>query len=119
MAPTAFLVQKKETALKVRVALPTPSMHLAFPLANGINLRVNSSSDNLNDYISGTLTVDMNPDRNVSNAVLMADARFSNQQLFKASSVCLTNFFNTSEIVVHVCVACSSTVLCDESLLYP
>jgi hypothetical protein len=89
----------------------SPSMRLPFYLTSGINLRVNSSSENLKDYISGTLTVDINPDNTASSAVLMGNAQFSNRQLFEASSVCLTNFFNTTEIVVHVCVAYLSTVL--------
>ncbi|KAI0254058.1 hypothetical protein BJV78DRAFT_104523 [Lactifluus subvellereus] len=78
------------------------STRLAFPLVDGIRLRLNSSLDHLKDFVSGTLTVDMNPDKNVPNAVLTASARYSNRQLFKASSLCLTNLFNTTEVVVHV-----------------
>lgn len=80
-------------------------MGLAFPLADGIRLRLNSSLDNLKDFLSGNLTVDINPDENVPTAVLMASARYSNQQLVKASSLCLTNLYNTTEIVVQVCAA--------------
>jgi hypothetical protein len=89
-------------------------MFQAFPLADGINLRVNSSSNNLKGFLTGTLMVDMNPDKDVSNAVLTGNARFSNQQLFKESSVCLTNFFNTTEIVVDVCLALFAVALYDE-----
>jgi hypothetical protein len=101
-----FSSTKDNKVLKFRVALtPSLSMLQPFPLADGISLRLNSSSGNLEGYVSGTLMVDVNPDKDVSNAVLTGNARFSNQQLFKASSLCLTNFFNTTEIVIHVRVA--------------
>lgn len=78
-------------------------MHLAFPLGEGIILRTNSSSDNLKGYVSGSLIVNMNPDKNVSGIVLVASTRCSSFQLLKASSVCLTSFGNTTELMIHVC----------------
>ncbi|KAH9061340.1 hypothetical protein EDB87DRAFT_415247 [Lactarius vividus] len=59
------------------------SMRLAFPLGDRIILRTNSSSNNLTDYVSGSLRVDMNPDKN-------------------ASSVCLTSFRNTTELILRI-----------------
>jgi hypothetical protein len=84
-------------------------MHLAFPFVEGIALRLNLSSHELKGYVAGSLTVDMNPEKDVSSAVLTANARYSNSQLFKASSVCLTHFGNATEIMIHVRIACSST----------
>lgn len=78
---------------------------LPFPLLEGISLRLNSSAHESNGYISGGLTVDMNPEKNVSNVVLLATARYSNFQLIKASSVCFTQFSNTTEIMIHVRIA--------------
>ncbi|KAI0305715.1 hypothetical protein B0F90DRAFT_1700325 [Multifurca ochricompacta] len=78
------------------------SMRLAFPLGEGILLRTNSSPDNLRDYVSGSLMVDMNPDKTISGTVLVANARYSDFQLFKSSSVCLTNVENTTEILLHI-----------------
>ena len=85
-------------------------MNLAFPLAEGIALRLNLSSSELDGYVSGNLTVDMNPERTVSNAILKANARYSDLQLFNESSICLTRFRNATEIMIHVRIACSSTV---------
>jgi hypothetical protein len=84
-------------------------MHLAFPLVKGIALRLNSSSQELKGYVAGSLTVDMNPEKGVSSAVLTANARYSNLQRFKASSVCLTRFGNATEIMIHVRTDYSST----------
>ena len=78
-------------------------MRLAFPLGDGIILRTNSSSNNLTDYVSGSLSVDMNPDKNISGIVLLARTRCSSFQLLEASSVCLTSFGNTTELMIHVC----------------
>lgn len=78
------------------------SMHLAFPLGEEIILRTNPSSNNLKDYVSGSLRVDMNPDRNVPDIVLAASTRCSSLQLLKASSVCLSNFGNTTELIIHI-----------------
>jgi len=75
---------------------------LPFPLLEGIALRLNSSAHGSNGYISGSLTVDMNPEKNVSDVVLLATARYSNFQLIKASSVCFTQFSNTTEIIIHM-----------------
>ena len=83
--------------------ITAPSMRLAFPLGDGIILRTNSSSNNLKDYVSGSLSVNMNPDKNVSAVVLVANTRCSGFQLLKASSVCLTGFGNTTELMIHVC----------------
>lgn len=78
---------------------------LPFPLLEGIALRLNSNAHRSNGYISGNLMVDMNPEKNVSNVVLLATARYSNFQLIKASSVCFTQFSNTTEIMIHVRIA--------------
>ncbi|KAH9048321.1 hypothetical protein EDB84DRAFT_262948 [Lactarius hengduanensis] len=78
------------------------SMRLAFPLGDGIILRTNSSSNNLTDYVSGSLRVDMNPDKNVSGIVLVANTRSSSFQLLQASSVCLTSFRNTTELILRI-----------------
>ena len=77
-------------------------MHIAFPLAEGIALRMNSSSHELKGYVAGSLTVDMNPEENVSTAVLTANAQYSNLELLMASSVCRTQFGNATEIMIHV-----------------
>ncbi|KAH9176391.1 hypothetical protein EDB89DRAFT_1846479 [Lactarius sanguifluus] len=77
-------------------------MRLAFPLGDGIILRTNSSSNDLTDYVSGSLRVDMNPDKDVSGIVLMANTRSSSFQLLQASSVCLTNFRNTTELILRI-----------------
>jgi hypothetical protein len=84
------------------VLMGFPRMNLTFPLAEGIALRLNLSSRELKGYVSGNLTVDMNPEHNVSSAVLTASARYSNLELFKASCVCLTLFRNATEIMIHV-----------------
>ena len=86
-----------------------PRMHLTFPLGEGIALRINSSSRDLKGYLSGNLTVDMNSDESVNNTVLVANTRFSDARLIKESSVCLTQFGNTTQITVHVRIAYSST----------
>ncbi|KAH9002028.1 hypothetical protein EDB86DRAFT_2827477 [Lactarius hatsudake] len=78
------------------------SMRLAFPLGDGIILRTNSSSNNLTDYVSGSLRVDMNPDKNVSGIVLVANTRGSSFQFLQASSVCLTSFGNTTELILRI-----------------
>ncbi|KAF8274459.1 hypothetical protein EI94DRAFT_1713487 [Lactarius quietus] len=80
----------------------TAGMHLTFPLGEAIILRTNSSSNNLKDYFTGSLRVDMNPDKNVSGIVLVASTRSSSFQLLNASSVCLTNFQNTTEVMIHI-----------------
>ncbi|KAH9040689.1 hypothetical protein EDB85DRAFT_1886789 [Lactarius pseudohatsudake] len=49
-----------------------PTQRLLWP-GDGIILRTNSSSNNLTDYVSGSLRVDMNPDKNVSGIVLVAN----------------------------------------------
>ncbi|KAI9463576.1 hypothetical protein BJY52DRAFT_921658 [Lactarius psammicola] len=78
------------------------SMHLAFPLSEGIILRMNTSSNNLKGHVSGSLRVNMNPDKNVSGIVLVASPRCSSSELLKASSVCLTSFRNTTELMIHI-----------------
>src|SRR6267154_3351273 len=83
-------------------------MHLTFPLVIEIALRLNLSSEALKGYVAGSLTVDMNPDKSVSSPVFMANARSSNAQVFKASTVCLTQFRNTTEIMIRVRIAPSS-----------
>ena len=70
-------------------------MHITFPLVETISLRLNSSAHELDGYVSGSLRVDMNPEKNVSNVVLMANARYSNSQFVKGSSMCLTRVGNT------------------------
>jgi len=77
-------------------------MHLTFPLVNEIALRLNLSSEELKGYVAGSLTVDMNPDKSVSSPVFTANARSSNDQVFKASTVCLTHFRNTTEVMIRV-----------------
>jgi hypothetical protein len=79
-----------------------PRMHLTFPLVNEIALRLNLSSEELKGYVSGSLTVDMNPDKSESSPVLTANARSSNAQVFNASTICLTNFGNTTEMMLRV-----------------
>jgi len=78
------------------------SMRLTFPLGDAIILRTNSSSNNLKDYVSGNLRVDMNPDKNASGIVLVASTRCSSFQLLNASSVCLTSFQNVTEVMIQV-----------------
>jgi hypothetical protein len=85
-----------------------PRMHLTFPLVNEIALRLNLSSDALKGYVAGSLTVDMNPDKSVSSPVFTANARSSNARVFEASTVCLTHFRNTTEIMIRVRIAPSS-----------
>jgi hypothetical protein len=80
----------------------TTSMHLTFPLGKAIILRTNLSLNNLTDYVSGSLRVDINPDKNVSGVVLVASTRCSSFQLLNASSVCLTSFRNTTEVMIHI-----------------
>lgn len=77
-------------------------MHIAFPLVETIALGLNSSAHDSDSYVSGSLRVDMNPEKNVSNAVLIANARYSNSQLVEGSSVCLTHFGNTTQLMIHV-----------------
>lgn len=77
-------------------------MHIAFPLVENIALRLNSSAHELDDYVSGSLRVDMNPERNVSNVVLMANARYSNPRLVEGSSVCLTYLNDTTQLMIQV-----------------
>ena len=91
-------------------SIPTiSSMHLTFPLVNEIALRLNLSSEALKGYVAGSLTVDMNPDKSVSSPVFAANAQSSNAQVFKESTVCLlTQFKNTSEIMIRVRIAPSS-----------
>jgi hypothetical protein len=83
-------------------------MYLTVPLVNEIALRLNLTSEELKGYVAGSLTVDMNPDKSVSGPVFMANARSSNAQVFKASTVCLTRFRNTTEIMIRVRIASSS-----------
>jgi hypothetical protein len=85
-----------------------PRMHLTFPLVNEIALRLNLSSAELKGYVVGSLTVDINPDKSVSLPVFTANARSSNAQVFKTSAVCLTQFRNTTEIMIRVRIAPSS-----------
>lgn len=77
-------------------------MHLTFPPGEAVILRVNSTLSSLRGYDSGNLRVDMNPDKTVSGIVLVASARCSNFQLLNASSVCLTSFRNTTEVMIQV-----------------
>lgn len=79
-----------------------PRMHLTFPLVDEIALRINLSSQELKGYVAGSLTVDMNPDTSVNNAVFMASARSPNAQVFNASTVCLTQFGNNTEVMIRV-----------------
>jgi hypothetical protein len=44
----------------------------------------------------------MNPDKNVSGIVLVASTRCSSFQLLEASSVCLTSFGNTTELMIQI-----------------
>lgn len=85
-----------------------PRMHLTLPLVNEIALRLNLSSEELKGYVAGSLTVDINPDKSVSLPVFTANARSSNAQVFNASTVCLTYFNNTTEIMIRVRIAPSS-----------
>jgi len=75
---------------------------MTFPLVENIALGLNSSAHDLGDYVSGSLRVDMNPEKNVSNVVLMANARYSNSQLVEMSSVCLTHLNDTTQLTIHV-----------------
>lgn len=77
-------------------------MHIAFPLVENIVLRLNSSAHELDGYVSGSLRVDMNPEKNVSNVVLKANARYSNSQLVERSSVCLSHLNDTTQLMIHV-----------------
>lgn len=77
-------------------------MYLTFPLVNEIALRLNLSSEALKGYVAGSLTVDMNPDKSESSPVFTANARSSNAQVFKASTVCLTHFRNTTEVMIRI-----------------
>jgi hypothetical protein len=77
-------------------------MILGFPLVERIALRLNASSGQLEDYVFGSLTVDMNPEKNASSTVLMGSAKYSNVNLLRATSVCLTRFGNTTEITIRV-----------------
>ena len=86
-------------------------MHLTFPLVNEIALRLNLSSDALKGYVVGSLTVDTNPDKSVSSPVFTANAQSSNAQVFQASTVCLTHFRNTTEVMIRVRIALSSSGL--------
>jgi hypothetical protein len=80
----------------------TTSMHLTFPRGKAIIMRTNSSLNSLKDYVSGSLRVDMNPDKNVSGVVLVASTRYSSFQLLNASSICLKSFRNTTEVMIHI-----------------
>jgi hypothetical protein len=93
---------------QLMLMVSTPRMYLTFPLVNDIALRLNLSSEKLKGYVAGSLTVDMNPDKSVSRPVFTANARSSNAQVFKASTVCLTHFRNTTEIMIRVRIALSS-----------
>ncbi|KAH9979178.1 hypothetical protein BJV74DRAFT_858747 [Russula compacta] len=110
------------------VAVPEESttsmvgMHLTFPLGEGIALWINSSSRAFKGYLSGNLTVDMNPDESVNNTVLVANSRYSDTRLIKESSVCLTQFGNTTEITIHIperAENSSDTIDMDLRLLLP
>ena len=87
---------------------PIPRMNLTFPLVNKIALRLNLSSEELKGYVTGSLTVDMNPNKSESDPVFTANARSSNAQVFKASTVCLTQFRNSTEIKIRVRIAPSA-----------
>ena len=98
--PGMVATQRRATSLMLMVSIPR--MNLTFPLVNEIALRLNLSSEELKGYVAGSLTVDMNPDKSESRPVFMANARSSNAQVFKASTVCLTHFRNTTEIMIRV-----------------
>jgi hypothetical protein len=72
-----------------------------------MSLLVDASEHELDSYVTGSVTVDMNPEQHSSSAVLVANARYTNSQLFNASSICFTRVSNTTEIRIHVCIACS------------
>jgi len=78
------------------------AIRLGFPLVEQIALRLNTSSGQPEDYVFGSLTVDMNPEKNTSSTVLMGSAKYSNVSLLRATSVCLTRSGNTTEITIHV-----------------
>ena len=86
----------------------SPRTNLFFPLDETFTLRVNASSEELDGYVTGSLTVDMNPKGDSSNAVLVANARYSNFQLFNATSICLKQVSNTTQIMIDVRIARSS-----------
>jgi hypothetical protein len=97
-------------------------MHMAFPLVEGIALRLNLSSHELKGYVAGSLTVDMNTEENVSGAVLTANTQYSNLTLLRASSVCRTQFGNATEIMIHIPKRAdnsSDTIQMDLQLLLP
>jgi hypothetical protein len=73
-----------------------------------MTLQVNAGEKKLDGYVTGSVTVDMNPEQNSSSAVLVANARYSNSQLFNATSICLTQVSNTTRIMINVRIACSS-----------
>lgn len=77
-------------------------MHIDFPLVENIALRLNSSAHELDGYVSGSLRVDMNPEKNVSSVVLIAHARYSNSQLVERSSVCVTHLNDTTQLMIYV-----------------
>ncbi|KAI9508230.1 hypothetical protein F5148DRAFT_1149197 [Russula earlei] len=78
-------------------------MRLSFPLVEGIGLRLNTSSpQGLRGYVNGTLTVMMNPDQTESGTALLASARYSNFNLFKASSLCLSHVGNHTAITIQI-----------------
>jgi hypothetical protein len=69
---------------------------------------INASAEDLVGYVTGSLTVDMNPETNSSSAVLLASGQYSNPQLFNATSICVTQAKNTSQIIIRVRAARSS-----------
>jgi len=85
-----------------------PRMYIAFPLVEKIALGLNSSAHELDGYVSGSFRVDMNPEKNVSNVVLIANARYSNPMFVEGSSVCLTHLGNTTQLMIHVRTASPS-----------
>jgi len=85
----------------------SPRMRLAFPLVEGIFLKLNTSSQQqFKGYVSGNLAVNMNQNRTESRTLLVANARYSNVNRFKASTVCRANSGNNTDIVINVCILC-------------
>jgi len=99
------------------------TMHLAFPLIEGMTLQLNTSSQqDLKGYTSGNLTVNMNQDKTESRTLLVANARYSNVDHFKASSVCQASLGNNTDITINVpgrAKNSSDTIEIDLQLLLP
>ncbi|KAH9953530.1 hypothetical protein BC827DRAFT_1247909 [Russula dissimulans] len=98
-------------------------MRLALSQIEAITLQLNSSSQQeLKGYVSGSLTVNMNQDKTESRTLLVANARYSNFNLFKASSVCQTRFGNNTDIMINIPERpkdSSDTIEMDLQLLLP